>query len=114
MLTQKAAEKLSEKLVDAYLNSAGLDGAYVGEQTKISMTQNLLKKCRESQIGFRLTMKREGELSIGMGTARNGDNTYETNGLLIFADQSSTAVLGTHQLDYIGSPASTFVLRSRV
>lgn len=111
-MTEKAAKKLKETLVDAYLESAGLGGS-VGEETRTSVSHSLLRKCRESRVGFRLTMKDEGELLIGMGKPRNGDSTFDARGILIFADQTSTALLGTHQLDYAEGPACSFVLRPR-
>ena len=111
MLTERAAERLKETLIDAYLRSGGLDKTSISEQAERAIAQSLLKKCRESKVGFRLMMPREGEVSMSIGQQRNGDGTYERNGLLIFTDQSCGAVLDTHQLDYTDCPSPSFVLR---
>lgn len=114
MLTERAAEQLKETLVEAYLRSGGLDKALMSEQVERVVAQNLLKRCRESKVGFRLAMPREGEVSMSIGSKRNGDDIYERNGLLIFTDQSCAAVLDTHQLDYTDCPSPSFVLRPRL
>jgi Fe-S cluster assembly iron-binding protein IscA len=111
MLTDRAAEQLKETLVDAYLRSGGLDRISISEQAERAIAQHLLKKCRESLIGFRLIMAEEDRLLMSIGTPRNGDDIYERNGLLLFADQSSAAVLDTYQLDYTECPSPSFVLR---
>jgi len=113
MLTAKAAEQLKDTLVDAYLRSGGLDRASISEEAERVVAQHLLKKCRESQVGFRLIMAQEGELSMRIGRPKDGDDIHERDGLLLFADPSSAAVLDSYQLDYTESPAPTFVLRRR-
>ena len=113
MLTERAAERLKETLIDAYLRSGGLDRISMGEQAERAIAQNLLQRCRESKVGFRLMMPREGEVSMSISPQRKGDGTYERDGLLIFTDQSCAAVLDTHQLDYTECPSPSFVLRPR-
>lgn len=111
MLTERAAQQLKETLISAYLRSGGLDRTSISEQAERSIAQNLLRKCRENRVGFRLVMPREGEVAMSIGQQKNGDGTYERNGLLIFTDQSCGAVLDTHQLDYAEGPSPSFVLR---
>lgn len=113
MLTDKATERLKETLVDAYLRSGGLDRLCIGVDTERAISQHLLRKCQESQVGFRLIMAREGELSMTISTPRNTDDIYEINGLLIFTDQSCAAFLDNYRLDYKETPEPGFVLLPR-
>ncbi len=113
MLTERAAKRLKDTLVDAYLSSGGLDKESMSEEAERAMAKQLLKKCRESQVGFRLVMVQEGELSMKIGRPKEGDDIQERDGLLIFADESSAAVLYSYQLDYTESPTPSFVLRRR-
>jgi len=85
----------------------------MGEEAESAIAKQLLKKCRESQVGFRLIMVQEGELSMKIGRPKEGDDIHERDGLLIFVDESSAGVLDSYQLDYAESPEPSFVLRRR-
>jgi Fe-S cluster assembly iron-binding protein IscA len=113
MLTNRAARQLKETLVDAYLRTGGLDRLGISVEAERTVSQHLLKKCQESQVGFRFIMAREGELSMRISTPRNTDDIYEIDGLLIFADRSCTDVLDNYRLDYTEYPEAGFVLRRR-
>jgi len=114
VVTRKVTELLKDKLVEVYLGAGGLDGHRLDANTIEVLRANLVQKCSEVGLGFRMAEvddKAGKAVFINMDRAREGDLVFHRDGITFFLDSVSALHLGDRELDCVEETKCELVLR---
>ncbi len=85
------------------------------ENATEKLRDNLLQKCLDAGLGFRLMGNSpiEGTLSIKVDRKSLGDKVVESGGIKFYLDPVCAVALENYELDYLDGPEAGFFLKSR-